>query len=83
MLDCDMSNIQVKRVPKTLHQKLRLYTKRQGKTIRDFVLEAVTRELEREDFYTRLAKRSAIRLNEPAAAWLMEARQEHSKESGR
>ncbi len=39
-----MANLQVKDVPEALHRKIRRYAERRGRTIRDVVLDAVTRE---------------------------------------
>jgi plasmid stability protein len=71
-----MANLQVKNVPESLHRKIRAAARRRGRTVRDLVLEAVQREIEREDFRTRLAKRSSVELGHPAAQTLAEVRAE-------
>jgi plasmid stability protein len=71
-----MANLQVKDVPEALHRKLRQQAMRQGRTIRDLVLEAVRREVGREEFRARLAKRAPVDLGRSAAAALAEARAE-------
>jgi plasmid stability protein len=71
-----MANLQVKNVPESLHRKIRAAARRRGRTVRDLVLEAVQREIEREDFRARLAKRSPVELGHPAAETLEEVRAE-------
>ena len=77
-----MANLQVKNVPEPLHRKIRAYAKRRGRTVRDVVLEAVRREIEREDFRARLAKRQLVDLGRPAARTLEEVRAERDRELG-
>jgi len=77
-----MANLQVKNVPEPLHRKLRAYAARRGRTVRDVVLEAVTREIDREEFRTRRAKRTAVDRGRPAAQTLDEVRAERGKELG-
>src|SRR3989442_4567446 len=69
-----MANLQIKNVPETLHRKLRAYARRRGRTVRDVVLEAVTREIEHEAFRARLARREPVELGRPAARTLGEVR---------
>ena len=71
-----MANLQVKNVPESLHRKIRAYAKRRGRTVRDVVLDAVTREIERLEFRARLAKRAPVDLGRPAARALEEVRAE-------
>ena len=78
-----MANLQVKNVPESLHRKIRAYAKRRGRTVRDVVLDAVTREIERLEFRTRLAKREAVDLGRPAARTLEEVRAERQREVAR
>jgi plasmid stability protein len=77
-----MANLQVKNVPEPLHRKLRAYANRRGRTVRDVVLEALTREIDREEFRARLAKRTPVDLGRRAAQTLDEARAEREKEIG-
>lgn len=69
-----MANLQVKNVPEPLHRKIRAAARRRGRTVRDLVLEAVQREIAREDFRARLAKRRSVDLRQPAARTLEEVR---------
>jgi len=77
-----MANLQVKNVPEALHRKIRAYAKRRGRTLRDVVLEAVNREMEREEFRSRLARRQPVDLGRPAARSLEEIRAERERELG-
>lgn len=74
-----MRYIQVKNVPDDVHRALSRYAKRRGRTIRDIVLEAVQRELSREEFVARLRSRSPVDLGRPAADLLREVRQERER----
>lgn len=78
-----MANLQVKNVPESLHRKIRAYAKRRGRTVRDVVLDAVTREIERLEFRARLAKREPVEIGRPAARTLEEVRVEREKELSR
>ena len=77
-----MANLQAKNVPEALHRKIRAYAKRRGRTLRDVVLEAVNREMEREEFRSRLARRQPVDLGRPAARSLEEIRAERERELG-
>ncbi len=77
-----MPNLQVKNVPGALHRKIRAYAKRRGRTVRDVVLEAVNREIERDEFRARLAGRRPVDLGRPAARSLEEVRAERERELG-
>ncbi len=77
-----MANIQMKNVPEHLHKRIRAHAKRQGRTIRDLVLEAVTREITRVEFRERLRRREPVDLGRPAAASLRRIRAERDKELG-
>ena len=78
-----MANLQVKNVPEPIHRKIRIYAKRRGRTVRDFVLDAVLRAIEREEFRARLAKREQVDLGRPAARTLEEVRAEREAGLGR
>jgi plasmid stability protein len=78
-----MANLQVKNVPESLHRKIRAHAKRRGRTVRDVVLDAVTREIERLEFRARLAKREPVDLGRPAARTLEEVREERERETAR
>ncbi len=71
-----MANLQVKNVPEPVHRKIRTYAKRRGRTVRDFVLDAVLQAIAREEFRTRLAKREPVDLGRPAVRTLEEVRAE-------
>jgi len=71
-----VANLQVKNVPESLQRKIRAYAKRRGRTVRDVVLEAVKREMEREELRARLARRRPVDLGRPAARSLEEVRAE-------
>jgi plasmid stability protein len=77
-----MANLQVKNVPEPLHRKIRAYAKRRGRTVRDVVLDAVTRELQREEFRARLAKREPVAPGRPVARTLEEVRAARDRELG-
>jgi antitoxin FitA len=74
-----MANLQVKDVPDALHRKIRAQAQRRGRTVRDFVLNAVTKESEREEFRARLARRQSADLGRPAARSVEEARAERDE----
>jgi plasmid stability protein len=74
-----MANLQVKNVPESLHRKIRAYAKRRGRTVRDVVLDAMTREIERLEFRARLAKRGPVDLGHLAARTLEEVRTERER----
>jgi len=77
-----MANLQVKNVSEVLHRRIRAYAKRQGRTVRDVVLEAVKREIERDEFRARLARREPVALGRPAACSLEEVRADRERELG-
>jgi antitoxin FitA len=77
-----MANLQVKNVPDALHRKIRAYARRRGRTLRDVVLEAVGRQIEREEFAARLARREPVELGRPAARSLAEGRAGRDRELG-
>ena len=74
-----MANLHVKNVPEALHRKIRAYARRRGCTVRDVVLAAVNREIDREEFRVRLAKREPVHLGRPAARSLEEVRTERER----
>lgn len=77
-----MANLQVKNVPDGVYRKLRRAAKRQGRTLRDIVLEAVQRELARDEFRERLARRRPVDLGRAAARTVEEVRAERDAELG-
>jgi plasmid stability protein len=78
-----MANLQVKNVPDGLHRKIRSYARRRGRTLRDVVIDALARELKREEFRARLAEREPVDLDDPPARALGEARRERDRELDR
>jgi len=74
-----MANLQVKNVPEELNERLHRCAEERGRSIRDIVLEAVRRELDRQAFGDRLRKRSRVRLKTSAAELLRQERQERGK----
>lgn len=77
-----VANLQVKAVPEALHRRIRSAAKRRGRTVRDFVLEAVTRALDDDEFRTRLAKPAPTDIGAPAARVLDAVRAERDGELG-
>jgi plasmid stability protein len=75
-----MANLQVKNVPDTLHRKIQAYARRRGRTIRDVVLAAISREIDREEFEARLSKRRPVDLGMPAARMLEETRTKRDRD---
>jgi len=78
-----MGNIQVKHVPDALLRRIRRAAAEEGRTIRDFVLEAVRAKISRDEFFTRIAKRTPVVLDRPAADAVDEVRAERERERGR
>ena len=78
-----MANLQVKRVPDDLYRKIRRHARKQGRTLRDLVLDAVRREIARAEFQEQLARRSPVDLGRPAGRSLDEVRAERDRETTR
>ena len=76
-------NLQVKNVPADLYRTLRRQAKREGRTLRDLVLEAVRREVARSEFRERIVSREPVDLGRPAARTLEEVRSERESEIDR
>lgn len=77
-----MANLQVKNVPEALYRRIQAEAERQGRTIRDLVLDAVRDVVERQAFRRRLGKRDPVALRGSAAAALREARAERQTKLG-
>ena len=75
-----MANLQVKNLPEELNERLRAHARAQQRTIRDVVLEAVRRELDRHAFVDRLSQREPARLRTSPAQLLEEARRDRAAE---
>lgn len=77
-----MANLQVKNVPESLHNRLRVYARKRNCTLSDFVLEAIKRELARGAFHERLEKRPKTDPGVSAASLLEEERRQREQELG-
>ena len=75
-----MANLQVKNIPPSVHRELQQLARRQDRTIRDFVLAAIERELSRARFGEQLAKRSSVDLGGSASKSLAGARRERDRD---
>lgn len=75
-----MANLQVKNIPDSLHQRLRRYVRKHDRTLSDFVLEAIKRELARSEWQERLSKRPTTDLGISAATLLEQERQQRDGE---
>ena len=73
-------NIQVKNVPVALHERLRRRARLQNRTISDFVLAAVERELARQEWLDRLHTRPEVDLGVSAASLIEEDRRLRNEE---
>jgi hypothetical protein len=71
-----VANLQVKNVPEALNKRLRRYAEQDGRTIREVVLQAVQRELDRRSFVERLRRRTPVKLAVSPHALLEEERRE-------
>ena len=76
-----MGNLQVKNIPESLHKRLRRHVQKQGRTLSDFVLEAIERELARGEWQERFSKRTETNLGTSAAALLEQERKEREDET--
>jgi plasmid stability protein len=74
-----LANLQVKNVPDELNKRLHRYAEQQGRSIRDVVLEAVRRELDRRMFTERLRRRSTVKLKTSPAELLAAERREREE----
>ena len=72
-----MTNLQVKNIPDTLHQKLCERASDRNQTINDLILDAIEREVARQEWLERLTQRSQTNLGTSAAALLEEERSQH------
>ena len=75
-----MANLHVKNVPEPLYLRLKQVVRAQNRTLSDFVLKAVQRELARVAFHQQLAERPRTDLEVSAASQLEEARRESREE---
>lgn len=77
-----MSNLQVKNISGSLHQRLRRHAKKRRRTISQVVLSAIERELARSEWEECLAKRPVTELGTTASSLLEEERQQRDAELG-
>ena len=63
-----VANLQVKDVPEALARKVRALARRRGGTIREVILEAVRRELDREQWRARLEQRQVVEVGDVGRA---------------
>jgi plasmid stability protein len=77
-----VANLQVKAVPEALHRRIRSAAKRRGRTVGEFVLDAVTRALDDEEFRARLARRAPTDIGGPAARVVEKVRAERDRDLG-
>ena len=78
--DGAMANLQVKNLPEVLHERLRDYSRKHNRTISDVVLEALEREMARNEWHDKLSKRPATDLGDAATSLLEQERQERERD---
>ena len=69
-----MANLQVRDVPEKLHDRLRSLAREKNCTMSSVVLAAIEREVERLEFYQRLAQDPPTNLEVDAATLVREER---------
>jgi plasmid stability protein len=75
-----MANLQVKNLPDVLHERLRKYAQKHHRTISDIALEALEREMARNEWHEQLARRPATDLRTSAASLLEQERQQRESD---
>jgi len=75
-----MANLQVKNLPEPLHARLRRYAREHHRTISDVALTALEREMNRCEWYERLAQRPTTDLGVSASSLLEEERSQRQRE---
>lgn len=75
-----MANLQVKNLPDELNERLHRYARERRQPIREVVIEAVERELDRRTFVQRLRQREPANLPTSAANLLESERRERGNE---
>jgi len=75
-----MSNLQVKNLPEPLHTRLRRYARQHHRTLSDVALAALEREMNRYEWYERLAQRPPTDLGVSAASLLEEERGQRQRD---
>ena len=69
-----MTNLQVRNVPETLHERLRRHAQKRNCSMSTAVLDAIERELARWEWRERLADRPTTDLGTDAATLLADIR---------
>ncbi|MDE0230574.1 MAG: hypothetical protein OXJ62_17110 [Spirochaetaceae bacterium] len=72
----------VKNVPQELHERLRRHARASRRTMSEVVLDAVERELARQEWQGRFAGRSTTKLGVPAAKVLEQERAGRDEQLG-
>ena len=75
-------NLQVKNVPPELHERLRRHARASRRTMSAVVLAAVERELAREEWQERVARRPTTQLAVSAAELLDQERRNRDEQLG-
>jgi plasmid stability protein len=75
-----MANLQVKNLPEELNQRLHRHARAQRRPIREVVIEAVERELDRHTFVEKLRRREPVQLKSRPATLLAAERRERGYE---
>jgi plasmid stability protein len=72
--DRAMANLQVNNLPDALHERLQDYSRKHRRTISDIVLEAIEREMARNEWHDKLSQRPATDLGDAATSLLEQER---------
>ena len=75
-----MANIQVKKIPEKLHNRLRRYAREQECTLGEIVLEAIEREVARREWHKRFSGRPSTQLGNSAAELLEQERRQRDSD---
>jgi predicted transcriptional regulator len=59
-----MANLQVKKIPDSLHKRLRKEAEKKNRTMSEIVIEAIERELERREWLMQAPKKSKTDLSD-------------------
>jgi len=78
----DAMNLQVKNVPPELHERLRRHARDSRRTMSAVVLDALERELARQEWQERFARRPATKLDVSAAELLDQERRSRDEQLG-
>ncbi len=77
------TNIQIRGVPVTLRDKLKRRARKQGRSMSDYLIQLIERDLAvptPDEFYARLRRRKPVVLDRPAAEVIREMREEREQE---